>query len=197
MKLRTILALVILTALTAMVAATPAAAAPAGPPDYGVMEPRGIADKGCPWPDAENDDPIHADAQKCLPQSIPWTEFEHEGVTSRGVRIISDDLVGTALLPSATGQVTFRCQTRVGLQYKVTAQKLTPRATYTVMALQFGSGMLTMGTFTADNKGQGILNGTLHLPKGGYGFMFWVYNSDGAAILEMDPVDPVVGIAVL
>jgi hypothetical protein len=196
MKLRYLVVPAALTILMVLIVAAPALAAPSGPPNYGVMEPRGISDKGCPWPDEENDDPIHADAQKCLPQNIPWSVTEHEGVTSSGVRIISDDLVGEAL-PAATGQVTFRCQSRVGLEYKVTAQGLEERTSYTVVALQFGAGPVTLGTFTSDTRGNGILNGVLHLPKGGYGFMFSVVDGNGATVLVMDPIDPVVGIAVL
>lgn len=197
MRRRHILVVAMSAALSSILAATAASAAPKGPPDYGVVEPTGIADKGCPWPDAQNDDPIHADAQKCLPQSIPWSETEHDGVTSSGVRIITDDLVGTPAMSGATGQVTFRCQSRVGLQYKVTAQGLTAQGTYTVVAFQLGAGPTTLGTFTADARGNGILNGTLHLPKGGYGFAFTVLDSSDTAVLVMDPVDPVVGIAVL
>jgi hypothetical protein len=197
-RTRHILILAAMTVLLSLLAASVAIAAPGGPPDYGVMEPRGLADKGCPWPTAENDDPIHADAQKCLPQSIPWSEVEHEGVISSGVRIISDGMIGTTALPDATGQVTFRCQSRVGLQYKVTAQGLTARTTYTVMALQLGPAPspIVLGAFTTDTRGNGILNGTLHLPKGGYGFMFFVLDGD-VPVLVMDPSDPVVGIAVL
>jgi hypothetical protein len=39
-------------------------------------------------------------------------------------------------------------------------------------------------------------HGTLHLPRGGYGFRFSVLDG-GVPVLEMDPRDPVVGIAVL
>jgi hypothetical protein len=197
-RTRNVLVLAAMTVLLSLLAASAAIAAPGGPPDYGVMEPRGLADKGCPWPTAENDDPIHADAQKCLPQSIPWSEVEHEGVISSGVRIISDGMVGTPAMPDATGQVTFRCQSRVGLQYKVTAQGLTARTSYTVMALQLGPvpSPIALGGFTTDTRGNGILNGTLHLPKGGYGFMFFVFDGD-VPVLVMDPSDPVVGIAVL
>jgi hypothetical protein len=44
------------------------------------MEPRGLADKGCPWPTAHYDDPMHADAQKRLPQNIPCLPVS-EGVS--------------------------------------------------------------------------------------------------------------------
>lgn len=198
MRVRSIVTVTAVMALLGALAVTPAVAAPSGPPDYGVMEPSGLADKGCPWPTEHNDDPMHADAQKCLPQSIPWSETTHDGVTSSGVRIITDSLVGTAALPDATGQVTFRCQSRVGLQYKVTAQGLTPGETYHVSPIQFGSvDPVHLGSFAADPNGNGILNGTLHLPKGGYGFAFMVFDSSGAPVLVMDPADPVVGIAVL
>jgi hypothetical protein len=106
-------------------------------------------------------------------------------------------MVGTTAMPDATGQVTFRCQSRVGLQYKVTAQGLDPKTPYTVMALQLGPmTSITLGAFATDTRGNGILNGTLHLPKGGYGFMFFVLDG-GVPVLVMDPSDPVVGIAVL
>jgi hypothetical protein len=198
MRTRSILLLAVVTVLLSLTAASVAVAAPSGPPDYGVVEPRGLADSGCPWPTEENDDPIHDDAQKCLPQSIPWSQVEHDGVVESGIRIISDGMVGTAALPEATGQVTFRCQSRVGLQYQVTAQGLAAKASYTVVALQLGPvpAPVTLGGFTSDTRGYGILNGTLHLPKGGYGFMVFVLDGD-VPVLEMDPSDPVVGIAVL
>lgn len=181
------------------VAAAPASAAPPGPPDYGVVEPSGIADKACPWPDGANESPDHADAQKCLPTNIPWSGNFHPPDAAEptyGVRIISDTLTGSM----GTGQVTFRCQSRVGLQYKVTAQGLTPRTEYTVEVLQFGFGSRTLGTFTTDRSGNGILNGTLHLDGGGYGFLFFVKDAGGATVLWLadEGADAgVVGISVL
>ena len=80
----------------------------------------------------------------------------------------------------------------------MTAQGLAARTSYTVVALQLGPvpAPVALGAFTADTRGYGILNGTLHLPKGGHGFMVFVF--DGAVpVLEMDPSEPVVGIAVL
>lgn len=175
-----------------------ASADPPGPPDYGVVEPKGIADKGCPWPDEHNELEMHADAQKCLPASIPWSGNEHDGVVSYGVRIISDNLVdGTN---TVKGQVTFRCQSRVGLQYKVTVQGLQPRTDYSVEALQFGYGPRPLGTLTTDKAGDGILNGTLHLEGGGYGFLIFVNDASDAPVLWLgdEGESPgVVGIAVL
>ncbi len=175
--------------------AAPASAAPPGPPDYGVVEPSGIADKGCPWPDAANESPDHADAQKCLPTSIPWSGNDHGGVTY-GVRIISDELTGAV----GTGQVTFRCQSRVGLQYKVTVQGLAPRTEYSVEALHLPSTPHTLGTFTTDPSGNGILNGTLDLEGGGYGFLIFVKDASGATVLSLaneGAAPGVIGLAVL
>ncbi|HEU5085029.1 MAG TPA: hypothetical protein VFU14_16930 [Acidimicrobiales bacterium] len=186
--------------------AAPASAAPPGPPDYGVVEPSGISDKGCPWPDVVNEEPEHADAQKCLPQSIPWSgNFHPEDalLPTYGVRIISDALTGT----TGTGQFTFRCQSRVGLQYKVTVQGLTPRTEYTVEVLHLGPQPMThvLGTFTTDQSGNGILNGILQLDGGGYGFLVFVKDVGGATVLSLAPEllpgggsEPgVVGLAVL
>lgn len=189
-----------LLAVGLVVATTaPAMAAPPGPPDYGVVEPAGFSDKGCPWPDEANDDPAHDDAQKCLPGSIPWSGNEHNGVVSYGVRIISDALSGAG---DDIGQVTFRCQSRVGLQYKITVQNLEPRTAYTVHAVRLGPNPtpMVLGSFTTDPAGNGILNGTLHLDGGGYGFLIHVLDAGGAQVLQLapEPDGPgVVGLAVL
>ncbi len=198
MRLRDVLMGALLAVGLVAAIAAPGSAAPPGEPDYGVVEPAGIADKGCPWPDSANDDPAHDDAQKCLPGSIPWSGNEHDGVVSYGVRIISDALIGSG---DDTGQVTFRCQSRVGLQYKITVQNLEPRTTYTVEAVMLGPTPtpIELGSFTTDPAGNGILNGTLHLDGGGYGFLIYVLDSGGPVLgLAPEPDGPgVVGVAVL
>lgn len=198
MRLRDVFTGALLAVALVAATAAPGWAAPPGPPDYGVVEPAGIADKGCPWPDEANDDPAHDDAQKCLPGSIPWSANEHDGAVNYGVRIISDTLAGEG---DDTGQVTFRCQSRVGLQYKVTVQNLEPQTAYTVQAVRLGPTPtpIVLGGFTTDPSGNGILNGVLHLDQGG-GFLINVLGPGGEHVLHLAP-EPggmgVVGLAVL
>lgn len=155
-----------------------ASAGPPGPPAFGVMEP---ASNACPWPDFLNDYMQNVQGvQKCLPASIAWASAEG------GVRIVSDALEATGDIPGATGQVTFWCQSKVGLHFIVTVQGLAPAATYSVTGHVMGSStVLDFGTVRTDRSGNGIIGGVIALPPGEYDVHVFVGN-----VLEPASSDP-------
>lgn len=171
-----------------------ARAGPEGPADFGTMEPKGLAASACPWPDGANAFMEQVQGvQKCLPQAIPWSFEESPFGPQSGVRIVFDSLVPAEPGSLGSGQVTFWCQARTGLHYRITVQGLPPLSTFEVTATEVGSDVThSLGTVRTDPSGNGVSAGVLQLPKGGYEFLVTVGSE-----LVPDPADPVIGFSVL
>lgn len=167
-------ALLLLALLAALVLSRAAVAGPPGPPNFGVMEPKGT--DACPWPDFLNPVLDAGGVGKCLPASIAWSE--------NGVRVVADPLAGTG---GAAGWVTFWCQTTMGFRFSVGAVGLAPNSAYTVTATGFG----TLATLHTDASGSGIVGGIVKLPPGDYE----VAVSVGSALTS--PASDLVGFEVL
>jgi hypothetical protein len=177
---------VLLFLVVAVFAVVPSAQAAGTPNEFGVMDPT----NSCPWPDEL--DPVlqAAGVQKCLPTSIKWTGGE-------GVRIVTDQLIGSG---SATGSVTFWCETPNSLRFKVSASGLAPNSTYAVTASglyqSFATGAIsavdlgTVALLHTNANGSGVVGGSVQLTSGGYELDIHV----GSA-LHSDPAD-LQGIAV-
>jgi hypothetical protein len=168
-----------------------ASAGPPGPANFGIMEPTGIADAACPWPDQANDFMQNVQGvQKCLPQAIPWSA--ENGVS--GVRIVSDKVVAGPGAPSsaAVGQFTFWCQSKVGLHWRLTVQGLAPNTVYPVTAVGSPGAPTDFGTIRTDPNGDGVSGGVVQLAPGGYMIMVSV----GTALVP-DPFDPEIGFSVM
>ncbi len=171
--------------LVATVFAVVPSAQAASPSSFGVMDPT----NSCPWPDEM--DPLMQQwgVEKCLPGSIKWTGGE-------GVRIVTDQLVSAG---SATGSVTFWCETTNGLRYKLNVSGLAPNTTYPITLsgyrVDFATGELgpfesrSIGSVRTDAKGSGVVGGSVQLASGGYELDFHV------GPLASDPAD-LQGIAV-
>lgn len=162
----------------------PAGAGPSRPPSFGVMEP---ASDACPWPGFLNGYMENVQGvQKCLPGSIAWASAEG------GVRIVSDSLDATGVMPGAAGQITFWCQSKVGLRFMITVQGLAAWTSYEATGHVMGSGtMLEFGTIRTDRNGNGIVAGVVPLAAGEYDVHVFVGN-----VLEPDASDPDVGFVV-
>lgn len=162
----------------------PAGAGPFGPPNFGVMEP---ASDACPWPDFLNGYMQTVQGvQKCLPGSIAWASAEG------GVRIVSDTLDATGVIPGATGQVTFWCQSKVGLRFIITVQGLAATTSYETTGQVMGSAtVIDFGTIRTDMNGRGIVAGVIPLAAGEYDVHVFVGN-----VLQPDAGDPDIGFVV-
>lgn len=194
--IRRVATLVTSALLAALVMAPSVQAGPPGDPTRGVLEP---ATDACPWPDFYNE--ITA-SLKCLPTQIPWSEVEHEGIITSGVRIVADPLEAVDGSP-ARGSIVFWCQFRAGFSYEIRVTGLEPLATYTVHAMGGGftatGGLVlvheVLGEFRTDANGRGVFNGILRLDKGGYELDVTIFDDSGPRVSTPD--DDLVGFLVL
>ena len=147
-----------------------ALAGPPSPPDYGKYNPT----------DLPGQPPEEWGVEKVIPSpSAP----------GGAVRIITDPLEGTS---SASGWITFWCQSRLGLKYNIGATGLNPVSTYGVKAygvqilivpedtpgaVELEPGLwvlfststpveLDLGTFKTDANGRGGVRGVVKLEAG-------------------------------
>jgi hypothetical protein len=177
--IRRIATLLTCAMLSALVVAPSVQAGPPSGPTRGVLEP---ATDACPWPDFYND---ITGALKCLPTQIPWSEVDHDGVVSSGVRIVADPLEAVGG-NAGSGSIVFWCQFRAGFSYQIRVTGLDALATYSVHAM--GGGMTSdgpvlvhemLGEFRADANGRGVFNGLLGLEKGGYELDVTIFDASG------------------
>lgn len=194
--IRRVAALLTSGLLAVLVMAPSVQAGPPGDPTRGVLEP---ATDACPWPDFYNE--ITA-SLKCLPTQIPWSEVEHEGIVTSGVRIVADPLAAVDG-SDATGSIVFWCQFRAGFSYQIRVSGLEPLASYMVHA--DGGGLTAtggpiaihemLGQFRTDANGRGVLNGLLQLDKGGYELDVTILDDSGPRVSTPD--DDMAGFLVL
>lgn len=168
-----------------------ALAGPPSPPDYGNYNPLGLVGPPESW-----------GVEKILPSLAPGGQ----------THIVTDPLIG----PSASGWVTFWCQSKVGFQYNIGATGLNPLSRYSVRAfgiqaiivppgtpdaIDTGEGFwilivdpaldLNLGKFMTDANGLGGVKGVAQLPAGYlYDVGTVVFDGAGIPVLWSPADDP-------
>jgi len=182
-------------AISLLMALSPAVAlaGPPSPPDYGNYNPLDLLGPPESW-----------GVEKILPSLAPGGQ----------THIVTDPLIG---LPSASGWVTFWCQSKVGFQHNIGATGLEPLSRYSVRAfgiqalivppgtpgaIDTGAGFwillssispieLDLGAFKTDANGMGGVKGAAQLPAGyAYDVGTVVFDGAGVPVLWSPADDP-------
>jgi hypothetical protein len=156
-------------------------------------------------------DPIGISPFPVPPESIGVQKIKPPFSAPGGqVHIVTDLLLPTGVEQDATGNVTFWCQSQIGLQYHIITSGLEPKSNYAVTAegwrltldpngpIQIEGGNysivgpvdLNLGMLHTDAKGLGAVQGVKQLEPDSYDLMVYIRNASDQIVLQSDPLDP-------